>query len=181
MIDNKLLFGQMELQLIQNKILQIRGHRVMLDFDLAKLYEVETRILNQTLKRNLSRFPEDFMFQLSRSEWELVMNSSQIVMSSKKHRGSKYFPYAFTEQGVAMLSSILRSQKAIEVNIAIMRAFVLLRQHLTDYKDLKEEIGKLEREMNRKFKDVNEVLRYLLSPKSKPKEIGFKQKGRDKK
>jgi hypothetical protein len=168
----------MELQLIQDKILQVRGYRVMLDFHLAELYEVETRALNQAVKRNIDRFPADFMIQLSVEEWEAMLNSSQFVMSSKKHRGLKYLPLAFTEQGVAMLSSVLRSKKAIDVNIAIMRAFVLLRQHLTDYKDLKEEIGKLEREMNRKFKDINEVLRYLLSPKSKPKEIGFKQKGR---
>ena len=171
----------MELRLIQSKIIQIRGHRVMLDFHLAELYEVETRALNQAVKRNKERFPPDFMIQLSQKEWEAILNSSQFVMSSRKHRGAKYVTYAFTEQGVAMLSSVLRSSKAIEVNIAIMRAFVLLRQHLTDYKDLKEEIGKLEQEMNRKFKDINEVLRYLLSPKSKSKEIGFKQKGRTEK
>ncbi len=170
----------MELQLIQNKIFQIRGHRVMLDFQLAELYEVEARILNQSVKRNISRFPPDFMFQLSKSEWDSFMNSSQIVMSSLKHRGAQYLPYAFTEQGVAMLSSVLRSQKAIDVNIAIMRAFVLVRQHLTDYNDLKSEIKKLELEMNRKFKDINEALHYLLSPKSKPIEIGFKQKARKK-
>jgi hypothetical protein len=171
----------MELQLIQNKIFQLRGHRVMLDFQLAELYEIEARILNQSVKRNIKRFPSDFMFQLSKGEWVLVLNSSQIVMSSTKHRGSKYLPYAFTEQGVAMLSSVLNSRKAIDVNIAIMRAFVLLRQHLTDYKDLKSEIAKLELEMNRKFRDINEVLKYLLSPKSKPTEIGFKQKGRNNK
>ncbi len=170
----------MDLQLIQHKIHIIRGHRMILDFHLAELYGVETRILKQAVKRNLSRFPTDFLIQLTQAEWELITNSSQIVMSSRKHRGSKYLPLTFTEQGVAMLSSVLRSSKAIEVNIAIMRTFVLLRQHLTDYKDLKEEISKLERAMNRKFKDVNEVLRYLLSPKSKSKEIGFKQKGREK-
>ncbi len=157
----------MELQLIQNKIFQIRGHRVMLDFQLAELYEVEARILNQSVKRNISRFPPDFMLQLSKSEWDSFMNSSQIVMSSLKHRGAQYLPYAFTEQGVAMLSSVLRSQKAIDVNIAIMRAFVLVRQHLTDYNDLKSEIKKLELEMNRKFKDINEALHYLLKPKIK--------------
>jgi hypothetical protein len=100
--------------------------------------------------------------------------------NSGRGKYSKYLPFAFTEQGVAMLSSILRSDKAIDINIAIMRAFVLLRQHLMDYKDLKKEIEKLELEMNRKFKDINEVLHYLLSPKSKPTEIGFKQKGRKK-
>jgi hypothetical protein len=169
-----------ELQLIQNKIYQIRGSRVMLDFDLAELYGVEVRVLNQAVKRNIKRFPPDFMFQLYLNEWGEILNSSQIVMSSRKNRGLKYLPFSFTEQGVAMLSSVLKSKKAIDVNIAIMRAFVLLRQHLTDYTDLKQEIGKLERDMKRKFKDIDEALRYLLSPKSKPIEIGFKQRGRTK-
>lgn len=168
----------MELQLIQNKIYQLRGSRVILDFELALLYEVEARVLNQAVKRNLKRFPSDFMFRLSLGEWTEVLNSSQLVMSSRKHRGLKYLPFAFTEQGVAMLSSVLNNDKAIDVNIAIMHAFILLRQHLTDYKDLKEEIAILEKEMNRKFKDINEALHYLLSPKGRPVEIGFKQKGR---
>ncbi|MBI4930483.1 MAG: ORF6N domain-containing protein [Bacteroidetes bacterium] len=110
----------MGLTIKQKRIFEIRGHRIMLDFYLAELYNVETRVLNQAVKRNRNRFPPDFMFQLSKSEWEklksqIVMssnsisgNSSQIVMSSKKHRGSKYIPYAFTEHGVAMLSSVLR-------------------------------------------------------------------------
>ncbi len=168
----------MELQLIQSKIYQLRGNRVMLDFDLARLYQVEARVLNQSVKRNIKRFPVDFMFRLTSEEWNEIMNSSQFVMSSIKNRGATYLPYAFTEQGVAMLSSVLHSDRAIDVNIAIMRAFVLLRQHLADYKDLKEEIGKLEREMKRKFKDIHEALHYLLNPKSKAGEIGFKQKGR---
>lgn len=168
----------MELQLIHNKIYLLRGVRVILDFDLAELYEVEVRVLNQSVKRNIKRFPSDFMFQLSSDEWVEILNSSQIVMSSRKHRGITYLPYAFTEQGVAMLSSVLKSDRAIDVNITIMRAFVLLRQHLADYKDLKEEIGKLEKEMRRKFRDIDEALRYLFNPKSKPVEIGFKQKGR---
>lgn len=168
----------MELQLIQNKIYQVSGSRVILDFDNAKLYEVEARVLNQSVKRNFKRFSADFIFQVSRDEWAEILNSSQFVMSSLKHRGLKYFPFAFTEQGVAMLSSVLNSDKAIDVNIAIMRAFVLLRQHLADYKDLKKEIAILEKEMNRKFKDIIEALHYLLSPKRKPVEIGFKQNGR---
>ena len=171
----------MELQLIQNKIFQIRGHRVMLDFQLAELYEVETKVLKQAVNRNRRRFPSDFMLELTQSEYQTLR--SQIVTledSSSKGRHSKYAAYAFTEQGVAMLSSVLRSQKAIDVNIAIMRAFVLVRKHLTDYNDLKFEIKKLELEMNRKFKDINEALHYLLSPKSKPIEIGFKQTGRKK-
>ncbi len=164
----------MELQLIQNKIHVMRGMRVMLDADLAELYEVETRTLKQAVKRNLDRFPPDFMFELSAKEMETLR--SQTVTSS--WGGLRYAPFAFTEQGVAMLSSVLKSKKAIAVNIAVMRAFVLVRQHLTDYKDLKEQIELLEREMNRKFKDINEALHYLLSPKAKPRAIGFKMKGK---
>ena len=149
----------------------------MLDFQLAELYEVETRSLNQAVKRNQNRFPHDFMIQISTEEWS-VLKSQFVISKPEKRGGTQKLPYAFTEQGVAMLSSVLRSQKAIDVNIAIMRAFVLVRQHLTDYNDLKSEIKKLELEMNRKFKDINEALHYLLSPKSI--EIGFKQTGRKK-
>jgi len=170
----------MELQLIQNKIFMIRGYRIMLDFQLADLYEVETRMLNQAVKRNIKRFPHDFMIQLSVEEWG-ILKSQFVISKTEKRGGTQKLPYAFTEQGVAMLSSVLKSKKAVDVNIAIMRAFVLLRQHLADYKDLKNEIQTLEKEMNRKFKDINEALHYLLSPKSKPIEIGFKQKARTKK
>jgi hypothetical protein len=129
---------------IQNRIYEIRGERVMLDFDLAALYEVETRILNQAVKRNIKRFPKDFMFQLTRKEWndmssQIVMtysqsvesndiNSSQIVTTYPGRRPKIALPYAFTEQGVAMLSGILNSDKAISMNIAIMRAFVEIRK-----------------------------------------------------
>ncbi len=170
----------MELQLIQNKIFIIRGYRVMLDFQLAELYEVETRMLNQAVKRNINRFPNDFMIQLSTEEWG-ILKSQFVISKTEKRGGTQKLPYAFTEQGVAMLSSVLKSKKAIDVNIAIMRAFVMLRQHLADYQDLKNEIETLEKEMNRKFKDINDALHYLLSPKSKPVEIGFKQKARIKK
>jgi ORF6N domain len=169
----------MDLQLIQNKIFQIRGHRVLLDFQLAELYEVETRALNQAVKRNPDRFPPDFMIQLSSEEWA-ILKSQFVISKEEKRGGTRKLPFAFTEQGVAMLSSVLNSKKAIDVNIAIMRAFVLLRQHLADYKDLKEEIKKLEKEMNLKFKDIYEAINYLLNPKSKPVEIGFRQKGRTK-
>jgi len=169
----------MDLQLIQNKIFQIRGQRVLLDFQLAELYEVETRSLNQAVKRNLDRFPPDFMVQLTSEEWAIL--KSQFVISKKEKRGgTRKLRFALIEQGVAMLSSVLNSKKSIDVNIAIMRAFVLLRQHLADYKDLKEEIKKLEKEMNLKFKDIYEAINYLLNPKSKPVEIGFRQKGRTK-
>ncbi len=172
----------MELEIIQSRIYQVRGYRVMLDFHLAELYEVENRALKQAVRRNIDRFPPDFMFELSREEYNSLR--SQIVTLKENGRGkySKYNPYVFTEQGVAMLSSILRGKKAVAVNIAIMRAFVMLRQHLADYKDLKddfkelrEQIKELEGEMNIKFKDIHEALKYLLSPKAKRKPIGYKK------
>tara|TARA_R110002111_G_C5881032_1_gene362372 strand:+ start:46 stop:558 length:513 start_codon:yes stop_codon:yes gene_type:complete len=168
----------MQLQIIQNKIYQIRGERVMLDFDLAELYEVETRVLKQAVRRNLDRFPDDFMFELSKEEYDNL--TSQNVISS--HGGRRYMPFAFTEQGVAMLSSVLKSKKAVQVNISIIRAFVVLRQHLADYKDLKEAIAVLEKDMNTKFKDINQALHYLLNKDQQEKDqanrnqIGFKRK-----
>ena len=150
----------MELQIIQDRIYHIRGERVMLDFDLAAMYEVETRVLKQAVRRNIDRFPEDFMFQLS--EKEMLKMVSQFVIPSKSKFGGAS-PFAFTEQGVSILSSVLSSKKAIEVNISIIRAFVLLRRHLSDYKDLKTQIADLEIEMNTKFKDINQALHYLLA------------------
>ena len=169
----------MELQIIKSKIIEIRGNKVILDRDLATLYGVETKVLKQAVRRNIDRFPEDFMFELSKSEWEALR--SQFVTSNQRG-GTRYMPFAFTEQGVAMLSSVLNSKKAIDVNIAIMRAFVLLRQHLSDYKDLKSAIVKLEKEMNIKFKDIHQALNYLLQKdkaqvKHENRErIGFKNK-----
>ena len=171
----------MEIQIIKSKIRIIRGNKVMLDRDLAELYGVETRVLKQAVRRNIKRFPDDFMFQLSKEEF--VNWRSQNVMSNADKMGLRYPPFAFTEQGVAMLSSVLNSDKAIDVNIAIMRAFVLLRQHLTDYKDLKEQLAKLEKEMNIKFKDINQALNYLLQKdkavieRENRERIGFKTDG----
>ena len=121
----------MELQTIQSKIYEIRGQRVMLDFDLAELYQVETRTLKQAVRRNIERFPEDFMFEITEAEYNSLKNSltSQIVISNERG-GRRYMPFAFTEQGVAMLSSVLRRGTAIQVNIAIMRAFVAIRNTL---------------------------------------------------
>ncbi len=166
----------MQLQFIQEKIFTIRGERVMLDFDLAELFEVETKVLKQAVKRNIERFPSDFMFEITIEEYHSLR--SQIVTSTRG--GRRYMPYAFTEQGVSMLSSVLKSQKAIEVNIAIIRAFVLLRQHLMNYSDLKKQLLNLESEMNLKFKDINQVLNYLMDKDVQIKEqlnrkrIGFK-------
>lgn len=121
----------------------------MLDFDLAFLYEVETKVLNQAVKRNSIRFPPDFMFQLTLEEFEL--NWSQIVTSSKKHRGKTYLPYAFTEQGVAMLSSVLRSEKAALVNIAIMRAFVEIRKTISFQSTISQQIMELKNDLEQRL------------------------------
>ena len=149
----------MSLQIIHNKIFEIRGQKVMLDFDLAQLYEVKTRRLNEQVKRNIDKFPEDFMFRLTVNEREIIRsqiatssdneinNSSQIIMSSKKHRGKVYTPYAFTEHGVTMLASVLKSKKAIDMNIAIVRAFIAIRHFANSHKDLFEQINDLRKEM----------------------------------
>jgi tRNA isopentenyl-2-thiomethyl-A-37 hydroxylase MiaE len=159
----------MELQLIQNRIFELRGHRVMLDYHLAELYEVETKALNLAVKRNSTRFPDDFMFQLTKNEVESLR--LQLETLEKSH--FRYLPYVFTEQGVAMLSSVLRSEKAIAVNIAIMRAFVTIRQHLTDFDTLKTKIEALEQDTDQRFKDVYEALDYLLNPQNARRLIGF--------
>ena len=128
-----------ELILVQNLIHEFRGKKVMLDFDLARLYQVETRVLNQSVKRNLKRFPPDFMFQLTEDEW--ITNSSQIVMTSNRPKSA--LPYAFTEQGVAMLSGLLKSDVAIAANIAIMRAFVQVREYLLAASTVSAELKEL--------------------------------------
>ncbi len=154
----------MELTLIHKKIFEIRGQKVMLDFDLAALYEVPTKVLKQSIKRNLERFPPDFMFELTKSESEFLR--SQIVtleIPPEDGRGkfSKYLPFAFTEQGVAMLSSVLNSQKAIQMNIAIIRAFVELRHFAMNYSELAKKLAALELKYNKGFSDIHEVLRWL--------------------
>ena len=172
----------MQLQTIQNKIYEVRELKVMLDFDLAELYEVGTKVLNQAVKRNIKRFPFDFMFQLTKVEWESLKlqiessksNRSQIVTGSQKHRTKSVTPYAFTEQGVSMLSSVLRSDKAINVNIAIMRAFVFMRQYALTHKDLTEKLKELESKYNKQFKDVYEAINYLLQKEKQ--ETGQKER-----
>ena len=160
----------MELQIIQKKIFEIKGQKVMLDRDLALLYETPTKSLNLAVKRNIDRFPKDFRFQLTKKEW----NSLRFQIETSKRGGTRYLPYAFTELGVAMLSSVLNSQKAIQVNIGIMRAFVMLRQYNMNYKELQKKIEELETKYNKKFKDFDAVLKFLLSPKSKRTPIGFR-------
>ena len=153
----------MELQIIQNKIFEIRGLYVMLDFDLADLYQTETKILNQSVKRNAGRFPPDFMFQLTEKEFDGLR--SQIVTS--KRGGIKRPPYAFTELGIAMLSSVLRSAVAIEINIQIMRAFVEIRKLIIGYDDLAQKIQQLEVETNLQFNEIYQTLTELALQKVK--------------
>jgi len=159
---------------IEKAILLIRGQKVMLDADLAELYGVETRVLVQAVKRNLERFPEDFMFQLSQEEFAILR--SQIVTSSD-WGGRRYCPYAFTEQGVAMLSSVLRSRRAIQVNIEIMRAFIRLRQMLASHVELARKLDALEKKYDAQFKQVFEAIRQLMAPpEPKRRPIGFRKR-----
>ena len=159
---------------IEKAILLIRKQKVMLDADLAELYGVETRVLVQAVKRNHERFPEDFMFQLSREEFSILRSQS---MTSSDWGGRRYPPYAFTEQGVAMLSSVLRSQRAIQVNIEIMRAFIRLRQMLASHADLARKLNALEKKYDAQFKEVFEAIRQLMAPpEPKRRPIGFQKK-----
>jgi len=172
-------------EVLENKIYLIRGHKVMLSQHLAKLYNVETRILIQAVKRNMERFPKDFMFQLTLEEAQSLR--SQFEISNVPLRpmapgrgGSRYLPYAFTEQGVAMLSSVLNSNRAIQVNIAIVRAFVKLRQILSTHKELAYKLNELERKIEKHDVDIQSIfgaIRQLMAPPpEKPRRmIGFKQ------
>lgn len=165
-------------ELITSKILLIRNEKVLLDKDLAELYGVETRILNQAVKRNITRFPEDFMFQLATEESRFIR--SQFV-TLKRGEHSKYLPYAFTEQGVAMLSSVLNSTRAVQVNIAIMRAFVQTRKFLYGNDALAQKLKELERKTIKKFADqqkqiniIFETIKQLIVEETKPaRKIGY--------
>lgn len=174
----------MDLQVIQNKIFEVRGCRVMLDFHLAELYQVETRALKQAVKRNIGRFPSDFMFVLSKEEANLLLSIgvSQNVIPPAYNFGVA-MPMAFTEQGVAMLSSVLRSKVAIEVNISIMRAFVLMRQMAIGYEELSRRIEELEVSTDAQFNELYQALTQLLSQSKQQKErrpVGFVTYNRDK-
>jgi len=193
------------LEKIENKVILIRGQKVILDRDLAELYGVETKVLNQGVKRNRERFPDDFMFQLTRMEVEYLLseayiegnsrsqfvtlkekssrnkekigNSRSQIVTSKTEWGKniKYLPYVFTEQGVAMLSSVLKSKQAIQTNILIMRAFVKIRNLVYSYKDLAEKIEKIERIYNKEINKIFKILDYLTKENTGEKnEIGFK-------
>lgn len=143
-----------QLQVIQSKIYEIRGQKVMLDFDLAEMYQVETRVLNQAVKRNIERFPKDFMFQLTLEEWESI--SSQFVMTSRMKRPKSAIPLAFTEHGVVMLSSVLRSNIAIQTSVLIVRAFVVMRQLITAAPQI-DRVGQLEQQMKELKGYIEEV------------------------
>lgn len=156
---------------IEKTIYLIRGEKVMLDRDLAKLYDVSTAAFNQAVRRNRERFPEDFLFQLTSAEID-QLNRSQIVIGSEKHRDPRFRPYAFTEQGVAMLSSVLRSKRAIIVNIEIMRAFVKLRQLLASNAELSRRLDELESKYDKQFRVVFDAIRQLMATPTR-KEIGF--------
>ena len=167
----------MEIEILQQKIYEIRGQRVMLDYDLAELYEVETRVLNQAVKRNIDRFPKEFRFQLNKDEiQELVTNCDRF--NSLKH--SINLPYAFTEHGVAMLSNILKSKKARQTSILIVRAFIKFKEFTFNYIELSTQLKQLETKYDKQFDDIFEAINYLLKKdnqikqQAERKKIGFK-------
>ena len=161
------------IETIEQKILLIRGQRVMIDTDLAVLYEVPNKVLNQAVKRNLRRFPTDFMFQLNYQE-VAALRSQIVTLKTGRGRHRKYLPYAFTEQGVAMLSSVLNSVRAIDVNINIMRAFVKLRYMVASNKELSIKLNELENKYDAQFRIVFDAIRELMTPpEPKHRRIGF--------
>lgn len=166
----------MELQIIQNKIFEIRGMRVMLDYDLAEMYQVETKNLKRSVRRNIERFPPDFMFELTETEYENL----RCNFGTSTWGGSRYLPFAFTEQGIAQLSSVLNSPLAIQVNISIIRTFVALRQYALGYAELNRKIEEFMIETNMQFSDIYQVLTELASKKEseeKPRNpIGYNAK-----
>ncbi len=172
MKNQKFIIPQSE---IASKIYIIRGKQVMLDKDLSEFYNVKTKALNQAAKRNIDRFPEDFMFQLSDKEYNTLR--SQIVTSKSNRGGRRYYPYVFTEQGIAMLSSVLKSKQAIKINIQIMRTFVVFRKLILTNKELRLLITKLEKKINKNKDDIQllaNLMHQLLEPPKKPKiKMGF--------
>ncbi len=151
----------MQLEIIQQKIYEVRGQKIILDFDLAALYEVETKRLKEAVRRNINRFPSDFMFELTRDEYNFLR--TQIAsLENGKGKFSKFNPFAFTEHGVTMLSSILHSEKAIEINISIVRAFVYIRQYALSHHDLSSQLKEIEVKFDKQFDDVFEAINYLL-------------------
>jgi aspartate/tyrosine/aromatic aminotransferase len=170
----------MELEIIKNSIHEIRGKKVMLDMVLAKLYEVETRVLKQAVRRNRERFPEDFMFELTKDEWNIIR--SQLVMfKNGQGKFPKYLPFVFTEQGVAMLSAVLNSEYAVRISVEIMRAFVALRQWALNHQEISERLNTMEKQFGQKFTDIDQVLNYLIKKEEQQtqqttrKQVGYKK------
>jgi hypothetical protein len=168
----------MEIELIKNSIHEIRGKKVILDFELAKMYQVETKYLKRIVRYNIKRFPPDFMFEITKEEW----NALRCKFSTSKNAGGiRYLPFAFTEQGVAMLSGLLNSDIAIEVNISIMRAFVMMRQWALNYQELAERLDELEKIHGQRFDDIEQVLKYLIQKdnqnvqQTQRKQVGYKK------
>ena len=167
-----------EIQLIENKIYEIRGQKIMLDFDLADLYEVETKRINEAVRRNTERFPERFMFRLSQEEWEM-MRSQIATASNQRKRNVGITPFAFTEHGVTMLASVLKSKKAIQMNIVIVEAFIALKEFALNYRELSLKIKQLEEKYDQQFVDITEAINYLLQKdkievqQQQRKRIGF--------
>ena len=167
------LLSRLREENIHQRILTIRRHRVMLDEDLAELYGIPTKVFNQAVQRNAERFPDDFMFQLSREEAD-SLRSQIVTLKTERGKHRKYLPFAFTEQGVAMLSGVLRSQRAVQVNIAIMRAFVRMRRMLLSHGDLARKVDALERTYDAHFRVVFDAIRALMGPPKTPRRrIGF--------
>jgi len=152
----------MDISILQAKIHEVRDHKVILDFDLALLYKVETRVLNQAVKRNLQRFPVDFMFQLTENEYESLRSQIVILKENGRGRHKKYLPFAFTEQGIAMLSGILNSEVAINVNIVIMRTFVMIRRFAIEHKELNSKLLEMESKYEKQFSDIYEALNFII-------------------
>ena len=166
----------MEPDLISHIIFNIRGNRIILDFHLAELYEVSTKALKQAVRRNIERFPEDFMFELTREEVKSLNKNQRSQIVTYSWPSITYTPFAFTEHGVAMLSTVLRSKRAIKVNIEIMRTFVFLRKTALQHAEIWRKLDSLEEKYDDQFKEVFSVLKLLLEPPIKPrKHIGFKQ------
>ena len=169
----------MELVQIKESIHEMRGMKVMLDVDLARIYEVKTRVLKQAVRRNIDRFPSDFMFEINQEEWG-VLRSQFVTLEIGRGKHSKYLPFAFTEQGVAMLSAVLNSRKALEMSIQIMRAFVHMRQWVLSHEELAIQLRNMEKRYDRKFVDIEQVLMYLMQmdqkkvSQSNRSRIGFK-------
>lgn len=165
-------------ELVMNKIYMVRGQKVMLDRHLAELYDVETKVLNQAVKRNSERFPKDFMFRLTTKEWE-SLRSQFVTLEAGRGKYPKYLPYVFTEQGVAMLSSVLKSETAIRVNIRIIRVFTKMRELLLTHKDILLQLEKMEKKLTGHDDDIALIFQYLkqlLHPPQPPRnKIGFKR------